>query len=608
MELKTLFTKLFLIYEKFNLFFIQPSNFFKLFLIDCDIDIFLDASDFNHSPKHQRQIQIDGRQSLHRSAFNRINHLLQRSPHFVDVFPIRGARVPIIKCKHKDTGFSIDINVSCPSSKENTQFIYELVRSDERIHELLLFIKLWAKHMQIIGRANMTSYCLITMVIFFLQQPWKGGYSFLKSVRQLQEKCAPHMVQGINYAFDLKSKGNLPKIPTSVTTWDLIKEFFKFYENYNFEDNIISPFYGKTVEKKNFTPDICPEYHKQLRTITQFLEGQTADNLQIDRCMCVQDSFALNHNVAKTMLPPNKQYFILCLKNANTICENPQQLRISELYEQLLYETITMNKTSCDISVTNEDILLNLKSIQLPTWDMNIVNGENAKNLWYTLIPSKADLRTLACTDVTLNDNETLLRIWCQHYVAAIKTIIAEFYRMDMQIQSPSAQKQQKLDNNNFENLNQTFLISSSVDLWTNRFFQKSTQTSFMDYQLEQTERLHNLRRQDPKFSVQLNATLTLTILPDYMGIDIKMELPDGSAVASLCKKSPLRKFFNMFKNTLQNYNLKDVLKTNVTKKSANMENDVKLSTKDLINDSTIPITTTIEIITQPTINNSTDK
>lgn len=511
-------------------------------------------------------MQTDAKQTpQQRGAFNRINSILQRSPLFVDVFPIRSARVPIIKCKHRDTGFSIDINISCPSSMENTQFISELVQSDRRIHELLVFLKLWAKNMQIIGRTNMTSYCLITMIIFYLQQPLKladgNDHRIMKSVRELQQGCRPRMVQGINYAFDLKSDGNKPAIPKGRSTLDLIKGFFEFYKDYNFEDNLIAPFYGSSIVKADFTVDRYKEYNRQLVTITQFAEGHPAEPIQLDRCMCVQDSFGLNHNVARTMMPPNKKYFVMCLENASTLCEGLNKKTAAELLERVLYETICVPNLTIEKEVS---LVLN-KIIATSQADTNGNTTDISKSLSHFLSPSKADLNCIANADgINITDPLSILRYWCEHYTTTIQKILTDFYHMDIQPNTHKPQKQQRMDN---EELSHSWHISTSVDLWSNRFFQKTSHQTFWEYQMAQTERLHSIRRQDSKFAVQINAVVNVNIQSDYTSLMVNVSLPDDAPLSTLNKKDPLRKFFNVFKNTLQNYCLKDVLTAgNVTK------------------------------------------
>ncbi|XP_005183158.1 speckle targeted PIP5K1A-regulated poly(A) polymerase [Musca domestica] len=528
----------------------------RLALRDADIDIFLDASEI--PTRDDKKLATPQK----RGAFNRISAALHRSPLFVDVFAIRNARVPIIKCKHRDTGFSIDINISCPSSMENTQFISELVQNDRRLHELLLFLKLWAKNMHIIGRANMTSYCLITMIIFYLQQPLKlpgGEHRILKSVKSLQKDCQARLVQGINYSFDLKTMANKPKIPKGFSSLDLIKGFFNFYKNYNFEDNLISPFYGRSIVKKDFNEDNYKEYSKQLVTIGQYLNGVPPEPIQLDRCMCVQDSFGLNHNVARSMLPPNKKYFIMCLENAAVICENLNKTTAGEILEKLLYETIAVANPSIEKQIVLAQNQTNAKTVANDnTGAGNGVTIESAKCLAHTMTPSKSDLNILT-TSQALNTNNTMdiLRSWCDHYKEAIQKMLTDFFHMELQPDSHTPQKQQRLEN---AQLSESWHMSASVDLWSNRFFQKTTHQTFWEYQMAQTERLHAIRRQDAKFAVQINAILSIDIAADYTSITLKITLPDGSPTSSLNKRDPLRKFFNIFRNTLQNYGLKDAL------------------------------------------------
>ncbi|TMW54221.1 hypothetical protein DOY81_000720 [Sarcophaga bullata] len=567
-DLELIFTRIQTSLEKL----FTPSGIVKIYpfgsivsglaLRDCDIDVYIDVTQLNLQP-NTTYVRNDYRQqNTYVRAFNCINRLLHRSPNFSDVFAIRKARVPIIKCKHTSTGFSIDINVECPSSRENSQFIYQLVRSDDRIHELMLFIKLWAKNMQIIGGAYMNSYCLISLVIFFLQQPQSNGERILKSMKELQKNCPVHMVQGVNYAYDLDSKGNSPKIPDNLTTWNLIKKFFSFYKNFDF-DQIISPYYGKAIDKTNLTPDICDEYYKQLRTISQYLQGDEANHLQIDRSMCVQDIFCLNQNTAKTVLPQSRQYFIFCLENANKICENSKNLPLAELCEQLLFDTVQVNAT--EVLPTNKPPSKEIKNVDLNAKET--ISTNNNDKLSYTITISKADVRTMFAHVEDLKDTESALQKCCEHYLEAIEMIMTKIYRMDMQKQLPTQQKQIKLDEDSVvNNMERCWLISCTVDLWTNRQFQKYIQTSFMTYHLEQTERLHNLRRQDPNYSVTINATLKLKVLRNFAGIDVQILLPEDTPLSSLHKKNPLRKFFNVFKNTLQNYNLKEALQSNAIK------------------------------------------
>lgn len=199
-----------------------------------------------------------------KKTFNRINNTLKRSNYFSEVIPIRQARVPIIKCKHNSTGFSLDINLSCPSSVKNTKFVRDILQFDKRIHELITFLKIWAKQLQLIGRGNMTSYCLITLALFYLQQPQSNQPAVLPPVKELQDNVPEILIVGVNYAYQLQDK--IPPIPRELTTSKLIEGFIKFYRSFEFENWVVSPYLGKAIPLDEFKKGIFsfPAYSDQL--------------------------------------------------------------------------------------------------------------------------------------------------------------------------------------------------------------------------------------------------------------------------------------------------------------------------------------------------------
>uniref|UniRef100_A0A1B0B571 C2H2-type domain-containing protein n=1 Tax=Glossina palpalis gambiensis TaxID=67801 RepID=A0A1B0B571_9MUSC len=281
----------------------------KLALKDCDIDVYLDVKEMqlqeaNGTSGKLKSPPFMRNSSKHDTIFNTVYRILRESENFSQVRPIRSARVPIIKCKHNSTGFSIDINVSCPNSLENTRFLQAIVESDDRIHSMLLFLKIWAKHMQIINRANVTSYCLIILAVFYLQQPLQGhDRSIILPVQRIQQNLSARMVQGINYSFDIECEENRVYLPASITTLDLIKGFFNFYKNLNISEYVLSPYLGVHILRKDFVDDKCAflAYHNQLITVSQYF-GDDAQQFEIDRCVCIQDPFNLSHNIARSML------------------------------------------------------------------------------------------------------------------------------------------------------------------------------------------------------------------------------------------------------------------------------------------------------------------
>ena len=89
-----------------------------------------------------------------------------------EIFPITGAKVPIVKFKYHtypatciDCDLSIDNGVAVASSK----LLFEYSKVDDCVPILGIFIKQWAKKAGICGAPNLSSFAWILMVIHYLQ-------------------------------------------------------------------------------------------------------------------------------------------------------------------------------------------------------------------------------------------------------------------------------------------------------------------------------------------------------------------------------------------------------------------------------------------------------
>ncbi|XP_017476841.1 PREDICTED: terminal uridylyltransferase Tailor [Rhagoletis zephyria] len=520
-----------------------------LALRDSDIDLYIEHAD---GIQTEHSTNWSHKSPSQRSIFNRINNILHRSNCFSDVFAIRQARVPIIKCKHTPTGFSLDINLSCPSSVHNTNFLRDLLQFDTRFHELMIFLKVWAKQLQLIGRGNMTSYCLITLVIFYLQQ----APALLPSIKKLQENVPDRMVVGVNYSYDLNI---IPTLPRELTTSKLIKGFFNYYRSFEFEKSLIAPYLGEAVPLEKFKDGTFdyPAYHNQLRVMT-ILNGKPVEPFQTERCVCVQDPFSLNHNVGKSIAPPNLEYFRNCMNHACSVYQDHNISTDAQRYEALLYGIIENIARTAGVNPTSAVKNINQKTSEIiATNTTGIVSSNNLPNeLSYRFSPSRTELRVIAMLD-NANNSKTLHELWVQYYLEAIPEIITDIYCLDMQSATPTHRdKHQRLENTDRTH---TWLLSGSVDQWTGRLHQRFNNKTFMELQLEQTRKFAEERRQNAAFAVQLNATLILNVLSDSAAIELILT-PRHTKGIGLVKKDPLRKFFMMFKCSMQNFNLKERL------------------------------------------------
>ncbi|EDW68942.1 uncharacterized protein mkg-p [Drosophila virilis] len=290
-----------------------------LALKDSDIDLFLEQTDTSSNSMSHRQL------------FNKIYNFLRRTDCFQDVFAIRHARVPIIRCKHVYSGLSLDINMSSPNSTYNSRFVAELLGRDVRMRELFLFLKLWAKKLKIIGSGSMTSYCLITLIIFGMQQRRQ-----LPSIKQLQARCPVLEVMGVNYAYSFQQ---VRPIPASLTTLDLISSFFELYSQMEFEKKLLSPYLGCALDLETAfsTPGKFPEYEEQLKAMHK-ATGEQPEPFQYQRCVCVQDPFELQHNVGQSISITNLCYLRECLALATKACSDKRLVSTpAKLYDYLLF-------------------------------------------------------------------------------------------------------------------------------------------------------------------------------------------------------------------------------------------------------------------------------
>lgn len=520
-----------------------------LALRDSDIDLYIEHVDTNLSTGNY----------THRT-FNRINNILQRSKCFSEVIPIRQARVPIIKCKHNPTGFSLDINLSCPSSVNNTKFVRDLLQFDNRIRELITFLKIWAKQLQLIGRGNMTSYCLITLVLFYLQQPQSNQPAVLPSIKELQDNVPDNLIVGVNYAYQLQEK--ISPLPRELTTSKLIEGFFKFYRCFEFESFLISPYLGEAVPLDEFKKGEIsfPAYNNQLRAVA-IVNNEPEQPLQVDRCVCVQDAFALSHNVGKSISQLNLEYFRNCLNLACDVYEDVNISTEAQRYETLLYGIIERMAQAVNINFA----FTSQKADKNSTQDISNNSTSNVRTnnvpykMNYSLTPSRSELRAIAA-HIKDNNSKSIYKLWAEYYLEAISEIITDIFCLDMQSATPTqSDKQQRLEECSGTH---TWILSGSVDQWSGRLHQRYHNKTFMELQLEQTKKFISERRQNAAYAVHINAILTLNILNNSTAIEL-IVTPRNTKSVDLIKNDPLRKFFASFKATMQNFNLKEKLKTN---------------------------------------------
>ncbi|GAB1866251.1 U6 snRNA-specific terminal uridylyltransferase 1 [Camponotus japonicus] len=172
-----------------------------------------------------------------------------------------------------------------------SNFLHYCASRDPRLRPLMLLIKYWARHFGISGIGRISSYGLICLIIFYLQQESVG---LLPSLLDLQTTCVPHIINGWQVNFNENTV--LPPISNSSSIAELFHNFFSFYATFHFNSCVICLLDGKTYSAADFTQiDKLPDYMDRYKTC---IMENSAKKLDVHKPLCLQDPIELNQNTA----------------------------------------------------------------------------------------------------------------------------------------------------------------------------------------------------------------------------------------------------------------------------------------------------------------------
>uniref|UniRef100_A0A1E1WRX3 Uncharacterized protein n=1 Tax=Pectinophora gossypiella TaxID=13191 RepID=A0A1E1WRX3_PECGO len=217
-------------------------------------------------------------------------HFLMAEPSiFAELLAIGAAKVPIVKFYHIPTQRHCDINFKSPAGVQNSKLLAALLHTDPRVLPLAVLIKYWSKVHNLTGTHLMPNYALSLLVVFYLQ-----SLSILPSVHLMQQSAArQYMVEGWNSAFeDVHYNSN--EGDRSLSLYQLLGGFFDFYCHFDFENQVISIFYGRPLHKNCFKDfELLP---KEFGLYKHNIFNGISRQLKLDTLMCVQDPFDLSRN------------------------------------------------------------------------------------------------------------------------------------------------------------------------------------------------------------------------------------------------------------------------------------------------------------------------
>ncbi|KAK3848683.1 MAG: hypothetical protein J3R72DRAFT_360772 [Linnemannia gamsii] len=192
----------------------------------------------------------------------RIGDRLEKDPDFENILQLKRARVPIVKLNHVN-GIACDIGYQNDLAIWNTRLLRAYCRIDERVRDMVVIIKIWAKHRKINNpyTGSLSSYAYVLLVIHVLQR--RGVLPNLQTIVAGNGKVPFWDCQGFNRYF-FEDIANLSRYwqPTPESQrqsiGELLYEFFRYYASeFRYANHVVSIRSGGllTKEVKEWTKD-----------------------------------------------------------------------------------------------------------------------------------------------------------------------------------------------------------------------------------------------------------------------------------------------------------------------------------------------------------------
>ncbi|NXW74742.1 STPAP polymerase, partial [Hirundo rustica] len=224
---------------------------------------------------------------------------------------VPGARRPVVKFSHKQSGLAGDVCLDNRLALFNTRFLRLCADADPRVRPLGYAVRLWAGGQRLAGnRAGggplLTNYALTLLVVLFLQS---RSPPVLPSVRRLQRLAGPRdraRVGEWDCSFP-RDAAELEPSANGQSAASLLAEFFSYFGTLDLGGLLLSPLEGRALP--------CPP--------PETLGGLRPGPLTL------QDPFELSHNVAANVTPRTASRFVRCCRDAARLCRGPEFLQKS---------------------------------------------------------------------------------------------------------------------------------------------------------------------------------------------------------------------------------------------------------------------------------------
>lgn len=213
---------------------------------------------------------------------------LQNYPHtFTELHPVP-ATLPVITFLHLPTQLNVDLTINNYQGLQISNLFNYLLHRNERMHKLAFIVKHWAKIQGITNKDTLPNYGMLLMVIFYMQQ-----MNMLPSIATLQADVNTFDVDGWNIAFREVQRDQRLNVPLV----SLLGGFFEFYEKFDYDNNIVSPYTGNAIEKQLFSNlNTVPD---EFRLYKENVRANISTPLTVGKGIIIQEVFVHNSNVAR---------------------------------------------------------------------------------------------------------------------------------------------------------------------------------------------------------------------------------------------------------------------------------------------------------------------
>lgn len=167
---------------------------------------------------------------------------------------------PYMLCHHRSTRiYCIFYLVESEIDVINYTIIRHLINYDENIKEIAILLHCWLQTHECRRGYQFNHHTVLWLLFFYLQQLRKP---MLPPIIFFQTKMEPVLYDSDNLAFNfsLKSQQSIGN------NLELFLGFFKFYDKFDFDNQLISPLYGRTFPRANFEREF-PNYFQRYRQI-----------------------------------------------------------------------------------------------------------------------------------------------------------------------------------------------------------------------------------------------------------------------------------------------------------------------------------------------------